>query len=792
MKSFSKQFFAIIIALLFATALFGVMTVSAETVNGEKTSADGVIVDGYDGYYDETNGEGNKENIFNNVAFVSYDQNYTFNYGETYRIAFYLEGEHQIASFNLELSFPWFMENISIEPTYELIDNCLNRYETAMFDYNVQDKNCFISLTSPYAIQVCNVFDVTFTISDSIPTNAFEYIYLYQHEWVTENADYVYPDIRLGYVQVTRENGEEPETFKKGDANVDGFVDIYDLMLMQQSIVRKTELSYVGFTNADINNDGFISSIDTQYVQMFLVGKIGSLENVNGGGNDGGEIPSDEVLSIVLHVDFGNGGTDSYIRVKSGENIWNFIRHYAKENNWEVHGLYLNDYYENIVDEGMAFSNDIKELYVYAKEMNNDYEERTQVYVTYVLYYNGNTYPIGGGSRYVGKDVEFRSFVEEFQNEFVPYTVDGYYFDEGLTKPYYDEYVLQPNDSIFVKCLNYTLSGSYNVKSLDLNEIGSAWFDGDSYQAGIALDGKEYVGEYYYGNVDSEERSILITIQTEDGALIQHNLKIVEEKTADGMVERYLVLNKTFDSSEFEQNKELTPIAGKYSTYSEVAPNYDITLYDNGIFLLNYAGATLIDMYSYVDGVLTFEGLPFTGKIFDGNVIELFLNEDIGGGGTVDRIAYEIMLFGNANGKEFNLVFQAYEGMQLYNAVEEFMYQQNYKLLGLYFDSEYKEEVSYEAYVDTNYKLYVVFEEMEISGGEDVMTFAIKVQGKTEDGKSFVIEVREYDSVYQVVSKELEMMGIGFERLQYVTQDGMAVELTQADLPYGGMVVYYY
>ena len=63
----------------------------------------------------------------------------------------------------------------------------------------------------------------------------------------------------------------------RGDANLDGEVDIIDASVIQRFLVNMKNLEDVAYRNADANNDGSVDIIDATTIQRYLAGFITSL-----------------------------------------------------------------------------------------------------------------------------------------------------------------------------------------------------------------------------------------------------------------------------------------------------------------------------------------------------------------------------------------------------------------------------------------------------------------------------------------------------------------------------------
>ena len=65
--------------------------------------------------------------------------------------------------------------------------------------------------------------------------------------------------------------------YKAGDANLDGIVDIIDLVRIKKYISKQVELTDESKINADINLDGNIDETDLDFLKEYLAGNYDSL-----------------------------------------------------------------------------------------------------------------------------------------------------------------------------------------------------------------------------------------------------------------------------------------------------------------------------------------------------------------------------------------------------------------------------------------------------------------------------------------------------------------------------------
>lgn len=113
--------------------------------------------------------------------------------------------------------------------------------------------------------------------------------YHFQHIWGKiglESVDYAksgqvaWTD---GWIEIAPESGTDPDIAESlpGDVNLDGVVELADVVLMNRVYVGVEEISTEGTRNGDIDGDGKISLADSMNVLRFLVHLIDSLDNLS-------------------------------------------------------------------------------------------------------------------------------------------------------------------------------------------------------------------------------------------------------------------------------------------------------------------------------------------------------------------------------------------------------------------------------------------------------------------------------------------------------------------------------
>ena len=133
-----------------------------------------------------------------------------------------------------------------------------------------------------------DIFTVYFTVNDySVNIGSVDF---YEAHFVDVNVNDVPVSFTYSTIEIT--NGTV-----MGDVDNDGIVTLSDLLIIQQSMVNPYYgLTERQFTAADIDKDGYITIRDCQYIQNYLVGRLGSLDNVV----DKPDVPSQYIINVVV------------------------------------------------------------------------------------------------------------------------------------------------------------------------------------------------------------------------------------------------------------------------------------------------------------------------------------------------------------------------------------------------------------------------------------------------------------------------------------------------------------
>ena len=191
--------------------------------------------------------------------------NFEYKEGAEYWLPVYASG--CFSSFQMTLGVPGFMNVTGVVCEWEGGNN--------VFEYNVNNDMNSIALTfsSPNEYYGGMIFRIGFTLREGCD-GASDSLWLIDSAIFTNPAfETIYADTRFGSIRI---GGYAA----KGDFNGDGYITLDDVILMQRAIVGLIDFDDQKWYSSDINNDGNVNIVDVQYVQMYLIGAIGSLEDI--------------------------------------------------------------------------------------------------------------------------------------------------------------------------------------------------------------------------------------------------------------------------------------------------------------------------------------------------------------------------------------------------------------------------------------------------------------------------------------------------------------------------------
>ncbi len=566
MKNFRKRLFSMVVALVLTLGMMGgsAMAVSAEEISssmGTTTTVSSVV------YMDQ--------------------MDITYSEGETYVAEIRLSTREGFASYQLGINVPDFIEVKDVYIPGDLKISETDYFTWAQTEYgfnatfsSAEDRGGeFPILYVNFAIAYEGNFSGCFSIGGSIET-------------LFTNTQGTLPvSFRFNNINVT--SGKEEVKVMKGDVNFDNLVDLNDIIQIQQAIVSNKTFNFSEdqFYAADINNDGTINIMDCQYMQMYLVGKIDTLEGIGGGNTEDGDVYP---MSLNVRDQYGNVIFQGQINAKKGATYREvFAPIFEKLQSGYNIVEYTNiqsDYYGNVSVESaeklIVEGSDIVYVNVYIEQG----EENSDNLYIYYMYKNGDEYvPVDYSDEYIGADESLYGFVKEkTYNNFGDYAeLDGVYFDDEFKNPVTDEDAVNETTSVYAVIVNADITGkTYNLLEAEytsdgmqkVTQVGTVIFTEE--KATVTYGDEEFTASY--GNMLGQ-----VSIYKNDYAVLC--------LTLEGS-DAYIELN--FDGSNNEVTEEFTKVAGEYPVVITGAPvQMTLTLYNNGVWKIGYSGVTMMGNY---------------------------------------------------------------------------------------------------------------------------------------------------------------------------------------------------
>ena len=185
------------------------------------------------------------------------------------------DADEPFASYQMTLAAPRFIRITGVTAC-ETTGEATN----AVFSSDCRGNTVSVAYSSAYNTEgKVGLFQVTFCLDPGyydIPTGTYDWD-VRECLFCDEDAHQLTVSFELGSFTLT----DQPAR-AKGDWDGDGAITLQDVMGMQRFIVSNTVVGTAQFNAGDVNCDGEINILDCQYVQMYLVGKIDSLEGIGG------------------------------------------------------------------------------------------------------------------------------------------------------------------------------------------------------------------------------------------------------------------------------------------------------------------------------------------------------------------------------------------------------------------------------------------------------------------------------------------------------------------------------
>ena len=248
MKRTNRKFLLLAVSFLLTAMVFLTMPVASMAA---------------DTYY-----EGTEKNLVvsaTNIVIDSADANGV--YSPTYEMTFIAENA-SFSAYEMSFRMPYFVnvQNVCATPKMDGMTN-------ATFTYYVDDSGLInVSYSCADNTNNVDIFTVYFTVNDySVNIGSIDFL----------DAHFVDVNVNDVPVSFTYSTIEITNRIVMGDVDNDGIVTLSDLLIIQQSMVNPYYgLTTTQFTAADIDKDGYITIRDCQYIQNYLVGRIGSLDDL--------------------------------------------------------------------------------------------------------------------------------------------------------------------------------------------------------------------------------------------------------------------------------------------------------------------------------------------------------------------------------------------------------------------------------------------------------------------------------------------------------------------------------
>ena len=113
----------------------------------------------------------------------------------------------------------------------------------------------------------CKFFDGTYPFTDTVIKG-----------YPDSTAQIYAETYHLSFVPLEGEPATESQTFKKGDANLDGKIDILDVITVNQAILGKENLSETQLKAVDFNGNGKPEASEALMIMKYIVGLITSFD----------------------------------------------------------------------------------------------------------------------------------------------------------------------------------------------------------------------------------------------------------------------------------------------------------------------------------------------------------------------------------------------------------------------------------------------------------------------------------------------------------------------------------
>ena len=562
----------------------------------------------------------------------------TYEEGASYSLPVYLEANQPVASYEMTIEMPYFVE---VNRVYTNMEN-----DTSVFTENVNGNTVKVAYSSAYDMyNTVELFYIDYTITQEV--NDMGWLYLQNCMFTTSNYEEVSVCASLGYISVSSKQIEIKAM--KGDVNMDDVVDLQDIILTQQYIVGSSYFNDEQFYRADINNDGMVNILDCQYMQGYLVGRIGSLDDIFGG-NQGGETDKEyQYYTLNIYDTYGKYYETTELTVPFGAEVYDYVKAYISKMGYSVEGLNVdvngdtvNAYIHTKGDETGVYYN----VQVYVEWNDGRVEDFGWISVaegTYVCDiptvrryinmegFNGSNMDLKAqvysdmeirlyccvvGEKPKGYEVcieyycEMNGVYEQMGSSWNTYPegeslinmvgnrdgfeVVGVYYDPAFTQEVSPEEVVKDNVTLYVKMTSIPVVGEYEVV-----------------ERSYSMDGMETVDVIGMAKF-TEDGVVVVTLAEEmrRGRFVNFGDEIYIELNQYAQMVMWLhngqvEIEYYFDGSQLPETEEYQNWAGEYSivyAQGDYSFSYGLTLYANGVFRMQNGGMFAIGMYTMEEG----------------------------------------------------------------------------------------------------------------------------------------------------------------------------------------------
>ncbi len=515
-----------------------------------------------------------------------------------------LNSTAEITSFNIEMYLPGFARVTRVEKGYSLAQG-----EYDVFQSNIEYDQKFSTIynSSEMLSGENTLFTVYFElIMENIWNGISESPTIGHFEFTNTSVEAVHVNYEAQPINILMEQ----LPVMKGDVDGNGTIELADLMMAQRYVITNGNEGVNNWDNSDINNDGCINLADCQYIQMYLVGRITSLDNIQSSN------PNDDMIEVMVYLQMFDkeGGINSSVEyVKASYNIpvQEFIDKYGFMNRGHYVGVYSDYDCKDELDYGRTIG-DVKEIYIKYYEVQTEVNGiRASFHFNHtdgIVFNSLERADIAEGT--YAYDYAMVVFNESFGSA---YTVNGIYTNADMTEDsrLTSDMIIYDGMQIYISLSNRSIWGNYDIIKTEYTSTGMETTvnvgTAEITESGIIITVNGKASSYTYSAMDGE----IIIVNTGEYSMVMYSVEIFATDAENGR----LVVSYEYDGSKNEITEEYAAVAGSYTVINEQEnDSYELTLFDNGVYRLVYINdnMTLVGSYTY------------SGNIF---IMDVFGNE---------------------------------------------------------------------------------------------------------------------------------------------------------------------